>query len=475
MDDQNERFTPEDVETETLETKAFLEAAGSADDEPDAQKHDSCLETKARYGKMDMTGGGMPVTDVVATTPGGTGDDVALAFEQFMQNFEVFRQENDERIAAMQRGLPADVVTTDKIDRINRALDEQKALVDRLQLKSARPHLSASPLYASGAHLQHKAAFDGYMRRGETSGLHVLEQKALSISSDPDGGYLVPPETEAAVLRGVKEISPIRAIAGNRTVSASVYKKPFSVAGPATGWVAETATRPETNSPTLAELTFPTMEIYSMPSATQSLLDDSAVNIDEWLAEEIQVAFAQQEGAAFVSGDGNNKPKGFLDYDKVANGSWSWGNLGYVATGVDGAFDASNPSDDLIDFIYSLKSDYRANAHWVMNRATQATIRKFKDADGNYLWQPPERADLSPTLMNYPIAESEDMPDMASDSFSVAFGDFQRGDLVVDRAGIRVLRDPFSAKPYVLFYTTKRVGGGVQDFDAIKLLKFGTS
>ncbi len=258
-------------------------------------------------------------------------------------------------------------------------------------------------------------------------------------------------------------------------VSASVYKKPFAITGPSTGWVAETATRPETNSPTLAELTFPTMELYAMPSATQTLLDNSAVNIDEWLAEEVQVAFAQQEGTAFVSGNGSNKPKGFLDYTKVANGSWSWGNIGYVPTGTDAGFDVDDPSDDLIDFIYALKSEYRANAHWVMNRATQATIRKFKDADGNYIWQPAERADLSPTLMNYPIAESEDMPNIASDSYSIAFGDFQRGYLVVDRAGIRVLRDPYSAKPYVLFYTTKRVGGGVQDFDAIKLLKFGTS
>ncbi len=409
-----------------------------------------------------------------AKAASGSSEDVALAFDEFMRAFEAFKATNDERLAQIEQSISEDPVTTEKLERINRALDQHKAAFDQLTLKGARPQLGLSAR-SPGALLQHKAAFEAYVRRGEANGLHAMEQKALSVSSDPDGGYLVPPETEAAVIRGVKDISPIRAIAGNRTVSASVYKKPFSITGPATGWVAEAATRPETNSPTLAELTFPTMEIYAMPSATQTLLDDSAVNIDEWLAEEIQVAFASQEGAAFVNGDGNNKPKGFLDYTKVANGSWSWGNLGYVATGTDGAFDASNPSDDLIDFIYALKADYRANAHWVMNRATQATIRKFKDADGNYIWQPPERADLSPTLMNYPIAESEDMPDIASDSFSVAFGDFQRGYLVVDRAGIRVLRDPYSAKPYVLFYTTKRVGGGVQDFDAIKLLKFGTS
>ena len=482
MDEQHERFAPEDLETEAPAPEALETASLKTSSLETASLETASLETKARYGKMDVVDAGipgttMPATAVVTAMPGGTGDDVALAFERFLQSFEIFKQENDEKIRALQQGMSVDVVTTDKIDRINQALDEQKALVDRLTLKGARPRLSHSPHYSSGASLQHKAAFDGYMRRGDAGGLLALERKALAISTNDgaDGGYLVPPEVEAAVLRGVKEISPIRAIAGNRTVSASVYKKPFSVTGPATGWVAETTTRDETNSPTLAELAFPTMEIYAMPSATQSLLDDSAVNIDEWLAEEIQVAFASQEGAAFVSGDGNNKPRGFLDYDKIDNGSWAWDKIGYVPTGNDGAFDATHPSDDLIDFIYTLKSEYRANAHWVMNRATQATIRKFKDTDGNYLWQPPERADLSPTLMNDPIAESEDMPDIGTDTFSIAFGDFGRGYLVVDRAGIRVLRDPFSAKPYVLFYTTKRVGGGVQDFDAIKLLKFGES
>ena len=400
---------------------------------------------------------------------------MALAFDEFMRAFEAFKAANDERLGQIEQSISEDVVTTEKLERINRALDQHQAAVDQLTLKGARPQLGGLAVRSSGALLQHKAAFEAYVRHGEASGLHLLEQKALSVGSGADGGYLVPPETEAAVIRGVKNISPIRAIAGNRTVSATVYKKPFAITGPATGWVAETATRPETNSPTLAELTFPTMELYAMPSATQTLLDDSAVNIDEWLAEEIGIAFAQQEGTAFVSGDGNNKPKGFLSYTKIANGSWSWDKIGYIATGNDGTFDEENPSDDLIDLIYSLKSEYRSNAHWAMNRATQAAIRKIKDADGNYIWAPGERADLSPTLMNYPIAESEDMPNIGSDSYAIAFGDFNRGYLVVDRAGIRVLRDPYSAKPYVLFYTTKRVGGGVQDFDAIKLLKFGES
>ncbi|MHA1523458.1 MAG: phage major capsid protein, partial [Alphaproteobacteria bacterium] len=202
---------------------------------------------------------------------------------------------------------------------------------------------------------------------------------------------------------------------------------------------------------------------------------DSAVDIDAWIASEVQIAFAEQESTAFVTGDGTNKPKGFLNYTNVADASWSWGNIGYLKTGVSGGFAASNQSDILVDLIYTLKAGYRANSHWVMNRKTQGEIRKLKDADGNYLWQPPAQAGGTATLMNFPIAEAEDMPDIAANSFSVAFGDFGQGYLVVDRRGIHVLRDPFTSKPYVLFYTTKRVGGGVQNFEAIKLLKFGTT
>jgi HK97 family phage major capsid protein len=202
---------------------------------------------------------------------------MANAFDDFMRAFESFKAENEQRIATLEKRLPVDVLTTDKLDRINRAIDEHKSVVDELVLKSARPQLGSGGVYRSGAALQHKAAFETYVRHGETNGLHLLEEKALSVGSGPDGGYLVPAETEAAVIRGVKNISPIRAIAGNRTVSASVYKKPFAITGPATGWVAETATRPETNSPTLAELAFPTMELYAMPSATQTLLDERRV------------------------------------------------------------------------------------------------------------------------------------------------------------------------------------------------------
>jgi HK97 family phage major capsid protein len=246
-------------------------------------------------------------------------------------------------------------------------------------------------------------------------------------------------------------------------------------AGPAVGWVGETDARTQTTSPTLDELSFPAMELYAMPAATATLLEDAAVNIDQWLAGEVEQVFAAQESTAFVTGDGSNKPKGFLDYTSVDNGSWTWGKIGYFASGVSAAFPASNPSDVLVDLVYAVNAGYRQNAVFVMNRKTQSAIRKFKDTIGNYLWQPPAQAGGRASSMTFPVTEAEDMPDIAADSLSIAFGDFNRGYLVVDRAGVTVLRDPYTAKPYVLFYTTKRVGGGVQDFDAIKLMKFAAS
>jgi HK97 family phage major capsid protein len=390
--------------------------------------------------------------------------DVGHEIAGLMQAFDAFKETNDERLAQIEQRASADVVTAEKLARIERTMDE-------IALKQARPALGgAAP--KSGAARTHAAAFEGYVRKGETGQLRDLEAKALSVGSDPDGGYLVPDETERMVNTALRTISPIRAIASVRQVSSSVYKVPFSTDGFATGWVAETAARPQTNNATLAELSYPTMELYAMPAATQSLLDDSIVNIDEWLAEEVRIAFAQQEGNAFVVGDGINKPKGFLTYPTVANASWTWGNIGTIATGTAGAFPASNPGDKLIDLAYAVKAPYRANGTFVMNRATQSVIRKMKDGDGTYLWQPSAEAGVPATLLGYPVAESEDMPDIAANSLSVAFGDFRSGYLVVDRVGIRVLRDPYSSKPYVLFYTTKRVGGGVKDFDAIKLLRF---
>lgn len=404
----------------------------------------------------------------------GEENQISRAFEAFQRTFSEFRYANDERLNQLEKRSSADIITSEKVDRINTALDDQKAAIDQLIIRKSQPPAARSKPYDS-LDLKHMQAFDTYVRQGAETGLRDLEEKALSYNSNPDGGYLVPDQIADEIDQRLNAISPIRSIAKKQTVSTSTFKKPFSVNGPSVGWVGETAARPQTDTPTISELQFPTMELYAMPAATPTLLEDTAIDVDGWLIGEIENAFAEQEAAAFVNGDGINKPTGFLSVPTVAESGWSWGSLGYVATGTDGDFAASDASDILLDTVYALKSGYRQNSNWVMNRSTQAAIRKLKDADGNYIWQAPATSDSKAQLLGFGIVESEDVPDIASDSLSIAFGDFSRGYLVVDRAGVNVLRDPYSAKPYVLFYTTKRVGGGILDFDAIKLVKFGTA
>ncbi len=392
--------------------------------------------------------------------PPGAADALLRAFEQF-------KVANDARLDAIEKKR-GDVLLEEKVDRIDRALSEQKSLIERAALAGRRPGLAADPAVG-----EHKSAWNAYLRRGDISALTTFESKALSVGSDPDGGYVAPPELDRMIESRLRQVSPMRGIATVRTTGANVFKKPISLTAAGTGWVAETGARPQTTTPTLALLEFPTAELYANLAATQTLLDDSFINLEEWIASEVEEAFAGQERTAFVGGDGADKPKGFLSYTLVAEASHAWGQIGYVATGVDGGFAATNPADKLIDLIYTPKAQFRQNARFVMNRKTVSAVRKLKDADGHYIWSPDDTG--GSTLLGYPITEIEDMPDIATDAAAIAFGDFARGYLIVDRAGVRVLRDPYSAKPYVLFYVTKRVGGGVQNFDAIKALKFGDS
>lgn len=384
---------------------------------------------------------------------------------ELLAAFEHFKQANDQRLAEIETRAAADVLLEDKVARIDQALDVQKSALDRLVHEAARPGLATGSEPSAAAH-----GFTAYLRRGE-----IGEGKSLNAGTPGEGGHVVPVETEARIDRLLAEASPIRAIASVRQTASGVFRKPVSRGGAATGWVSESAARPETDAPGLELIEFPAAELYAMPAATQQLLDDAMVDVEAWLAEEVRDVFAAQESAAFIAGDGINKPRGLLDYTSVAEGGQAWGELGYVATGSAGGFDASDPADALIDLVYAPKTAYRARGRFVMNRQTVSAVRRFKDADGNYLWQPALGEGATSTLLGYPVSEAEDMPDIGTDSLSIAFGDFARGYLIVDRQGVEVLRDPFSAKPHVLFYTTKRVGGGVQDFEAIKLLKFGVS
>lgn len=411
-----------------------------------------------------------------APSQGGVSyGEVASAFSDLSRAFAAFREANDARVGALETRLAGDPVIEEKVARIDRAVDEAKSRLDRLVLDGRRPALGGGGVLADPFVEEHKSAFNAYVRGGETGGLKALEAKALSAGSGPDGGYLTPDSVEREVLARLGNISPLRALASVRLISGASYKGAITKTAPVTGWVAETDSRTQSNAPVLEELDFPALELYALPAATQTLLDDAVVNIEEWLVSEIETAFAEQESKAFVVGTGSGQPKGILSYTTAAHTDWAWGKLGTTITGVSAGFPVSDPADILIDLIYSLKASYRQNAAFLLNRKTQSAIRKLKDTDGHYVWQPPATVDQAASLFSFPVVESEDMPDIGADSLSIAFGDFRRGYLIVDRAGVRVLRDPYSAKPYVLFYTTKRVGGGVQDFDAIKLLKFGTS
>ena len=204
-----------------------------------------------------------------------------------------------------------------------------------------------------------------------------------------------------------------RRIATVRKIGSGAFRKPVSAGGAASGWAGETESRPETQSPDLELLDFPAGELYAMPAATQALLDDTVADVDAWLAEEVRDVFSAQESAAFVVGDGSKKPRGFLDYAQVDDAAHTWGTIGTVSTGVDG-FDPTAPLDAVMDLIYAPKSRYRAGSSFVMNRRTLSAMRKFKDADGNYVWQPAARAGQASTLLGYPVVEMEDMPDVAA-------------------------------------------------------------
>jgi len=300
------------------------------------------------------------------------------------------------------------------------------------------------------------------------------EIKAASIGVGPKGGVAVPLEIDAVIDRVLRAASPIRSIARVVDIGSARYSKLITTSGVVSGWVAETAARPETETPDFAEIAPPMGELYANPAASQAMLDDAAFDVESWLGEEIGREFARAEGIAFVSGDGVNKPRGFLAAANSAapDATRPFGTLQFITSGAAGAFAASNPQDRLVDLVHALASPYRQGASWVMNSATLSRIRKMKDGQGGFIWQPALAADVPASLLGYPVIEVDAMPDVAADSLSIAFGNFQAGYLIAQRRETVVLRDPFTNKPFVHFYATRRVGGAVVDSRAIKLMRF---
>jgi HK97 family phage major capsid protein len=331
-----------------------------------------------------------------------------------------------------------------------------------------RPMISgASPENAA------KSAFvDGYLRRGSDGGL-----KSFNAVTGGDGGFALPREIDAVIDATLKSISPIRSIANLVRVGSAGYRKLVTQNGVTSGWAAENAGRPETATPLFNEIVPPMGDLYANPSASQAMLDDAAFDVESWLAGEIATEFAKAEGSAFVNGNGVSKPKGFLTFPTLAtpDATRAFGTLQHIASGAASDFIATNPQDRLVDLVQALRAPYRQGAVWVMNSATLARIRKFKTTDGAFIWQPSLGAGVGNTLLGYPVIESEDMPDIAANSLSIAFGNFSAGYLIAERSETNILRDPFSNKPFVNFYATKRIGGTVSNSEAIKVMKFAVS
>lgn len=381
---------------------------------------------------------------------------IIAALGKDFSEFKATLVEKDKEIAAKFD----DVVTTEKLNKINASVAELQATVDQANAKLAAQAMGGAdrPLKDE----EYSTAFKAHFKRGDV-------QAALNKGADAEGGYLAPVEWDRTIIDRLVEVSPMRQISAQQTISNNGFKKLVSLGGTGSGWVGESAGRPQTGTGQFGAVDFTTGELYANPAATQQMLDDSAVDLEAWLANEVETEFSLQEGLAFVAGDGVNKPRGFLTY--ATGGSAAAVHPKGAIPVLTAASATVITEDKLIDMIYSLPQVYTANARFVANRTSIGTVRKMRDADGRQLWQPSTAAGEPSTLLNYPVTEMPGMPDMEAGALPIAFGDFERGYLVVDRTGVRVLRDPYTNKPYVMFYTTKRVGGGVLDPKCLRILK----
>lgn len=361
-------------------------------------------------------------------------------------------------------------------DEVKTALQQQEERLTMLNVKTmtyGRPALSAQ----AEVDVPHKKAFGAYLRSGDDDGLRglVLEGKAMSTAVAADGGYLVDPQTADTIRSMLVATSSLRAIANVVQVDAVSFDVLMDRSEVGSGWATEVAATTETATPTIERISIKLHELSAMPKASQRLLDDSAFDVENWLAGKIATRFIRAEASAFINGDGIDKPKGIMLPSKVANASWTWGTLGYVPTGAASDFATTSASDCIVNLVYALGAEYRANAAFIMNSKTAGAVRKMKDADGRFMWGDSLNAGEPARLMGYPVLICEDMPDVGANAHPIAFGDFKSGYTIAERPDLRILRDPFSAKPHVLFYANKRVGGDITDYAAIKLLKVAVS
>lgn len=399
-------------------------------------------------------------------------NEIKSALDAQAVQWEAFKVSNEERIKSEAKGA-ADVLFEEKSKKLNDAMDATTERLKALELKAARPESGAGEV--SGAAAEYKAAFAEYARTGNESGLQRIELKSFISNSGADGGFAIPAFVDAEINKKLIDISPIRAISQVVTSPHQNYSKMVDIGGVSSGWVSESATRPATNTPQLARVAPVIGELYANPQATQVMLNDAGFNMETWLSDEVQTEFARNEGAAFVSGDGVGKPLGFTSGTPVStsDATRAFGVLQYTASG--NASTMPTSADTFITLIHTLKAGYRQGAGFVCARSVLSALRSYKDTTNQYLWQPSMQMGTPDSFFGYPVTEAEDMPAVAAGTMSLAFGNFKAGYLIVDVTGTATLRDPYSNKPFIGFYTVKRVGGVVQNSEAIKLLKIATS
>lgn len=385
--------------------------------------------------------------------------------------WEHFKSVNDQRLAEIEKKGMADPLYQDQLHKISQTLDNYKERIGGIETSMQRPVSGVASGVSYKSHnpmvSEYKHAFCNYLRKGMDAGLEAYESKALSVGTDADGGYLVTPGMSERIVTIIHESSPMRQLASVQTISTDSLELIEDTEQAAAGWTTETGSVSDSTTPQIGKKTISVHELYAQPKATQKLIDDSAIDIESWLAEKVADIFSTKENTAFISGSGSGQPKGILSY---AAGT-SWGEIEQIDSGVDGAL----TSDSLVQLYYALKEDYARNATFLMNRSTVQAARLLKESSTNqYMWQPGLAAGVPDTLLGIPAMQAADMPVPATDSLSVAVGDFAQAYQIVDRTGVRILRDPFTDKPFVKFYTTKRVGGDVVNFEAVKLLKLAS-
>ena len=398
-------------------------------------------------------------------------DEIRELIEQQGKAFEEFRKSNDARLDALEKD-EARSELEEKTDRINDELGRLSAAVDELAKKANRP---GAPGVEGDEALQaeHKSAWIKWVRKGDDAGLADIEHKAMNVGTPADGGYAVPIQQDRDIMRLLTDLSPMRQVCRVMTVGTEDYRKLVNLGGTASGWVGETDARPATAGPTLAQLKPSFGELYANPEVTQKALDDIFFNVEGELSQDISESFAVLEGKAFLSGTGTNQPVGLLTAKTSAesDSARAFGTVQHIATGVADNFPAKDPADILIDLIYSMKAGYRTGAQFMVNSMTLAAMRKWKDGQGNYIWQPAMQNGQPGSIFGYGYVTNEDMPSAGAGAIPVVFANFQQAYTIFDRVGIRSLRDPYTNKPFVGFYTTKRVGSMIANTQAVKFLK----